>query len=27
MAKYNGGWLPEGLVRAEDEPNLFLDGD
>jgi hypothetical protein len=27
MAKYNGGWLPEGLVCSEDEPNLFLDAD
>jgi hypothetical protein len=25
MAKYNGGWLPEGLVRCEDEPNVFLE--
>jgi len=27
MAKYNGGWLPEGLVRSEDEPNVFLEGN
>jgi hypothetical protein len=26
MAKYNGGWLPEGLVRSEEEPNVFLEG-
>ena len=25
MAKYNGGWLPEGLVRSEDETNVFLE--
>ena len=25
MARYNGGWLPKGLVGSEEEPNLFLD--
>jgi len=25
MARYNGGWLPKGLVRREEEPNVFLD--
>jgi len=27
LAKYNGGWLPEGVVRSEDEPNVFLEGN
>ena len=26
LAKYNGGWLPEGLVGSEEEPNAFLEG-
>jgi len=26
LAKYNGGWLPEGLVGSEEEPNVFLAG-
>ncbi len=25
MADYNGGALPEGVVAAESEQNLFLD--
>jgi hypothetical protein len=25
MAEYNGGALPEGLLRVEEEANLFLD--
>jgi len=27
LAKYNGGWLPEGLARSEEEPNVFLEGN
>jgi len=27
MAEYNGGSMPEGVVRVEEEPNQFLDGD
>ena len=25
MARYNGGWLPKGLVGSEEEANVFLD--
>jgi hypothetical protein len=27
MAEYNGGSLPEGVVRTEEEPNPFLNAD
>lgn len=27
MAEYNGGPLPQGVVRIEEEPNAFLDTD
>jgi hypothetical protein len=27
MARYNGGWLPQGLVGSEEEPNSFLHAD
>jgi hypothetical protein len=27
MAEYNGGALPEGVLRIEEEPNPFLDAD
>jgi hypothetical protein len=27
MAEYNGGAMPEGVVRIDEEPNPFLDAD
>jgi hypothetical protein len=27
MAEYNGGAMPEGVIRIEEEPNQFLDAD